>query len=397
VSKIIDSDNSKKALIEPHGGTLVDRCLGDAFQDIDLVNLPKLSVDVDVLMDLEQFGIGTFSPIEGFLKRDDYQNVLDNMRLVSGVPWTIPIILSIDDKQRSILKRREEVAITYRADNEVHGIVEIEDIYPYDKEEFAKKIYGTTSVRHPGRQYLERMGSYLLGGKVKLRRKYDSNCNDYNLTPAQVRDYFSSLGWSKVVGFHTRNVIHRSHEFIQIEAMKRCKCDGLFVHPIIGRKKKGDYTADTIIQSYDVMMKCHYPKNKVAFGVFRSYSRYAGPREAIFTALCRKNFGCSHFIVGRDHTGVGNYYHPTASQEIFRKFDDLGIEPVFFGEIGYSKDLGRYVDVQDFPDNSILKISGTEARHMLKQKIMLPEWFMRPEISRLIIDKLNNNEEVFVQ
>jgi ATP sulfurylase len=178
--------------------------------------------------------------------------------------------------------------------------------------------------------------------------------------------------------------------------MERSGCDGLFIHPAVGKKKKGDYTAEAIIQSYEIMMGKHYPRNRVVFGIFSTYSRYAGPREAIFTALCRKNFGCSHFIVGRDHTGVGQFYDPIASQKIFDQFDDLGIDPIFFGEIGFSKKLNRYASVEEFDRQDLLNISGTEAREMLKRNLVPPEWFMRPDISQFIIDKLSKNEDVFV-
>ena len=207
-------------------------------------------------------------------------------------------------------------------------------------------------------------------------------------------------GCVRVVGFHTRNVIHRSHEFIQLEAMKREHCDGLFVHPIVGKKKPGDYHALYIIKSYEKMMREFYPKNKVVFSVFSTYSRYAGPREALFTALCRKNFGCSHFIVGRDHTGVGNFYPPTASHDIFKQFPDIGIKAVTFDHVFYSKKMAKHIhacDVTGFPAEDQLQISGTEARKMFEAGQAPPEWFMRPEISQIIIDAVKKGEEVFVE
>lgn len=391
---IIDN-NEQDSLIEPHGGALVDR-FSDTEPHQDLSSLPLLSVNDDIMMDLEQLGIGTFSPLEGFLNKTDYQSVIESMRLSNGVPWTVPIILPVTEAELGQLTIGQEVGITSKIDGTVHGVLELEEVYPFDKERFAETIYCTTDNTHPGVQYMKTCGDYLLGGKIRLLRRIRSKFSDVNLTPQQTRTIFKNLGWSKIVGFHTRNVIHRSHEYIQLQAMERCACDGLFVHPIIGKKKKGDYAAEAIIESYKIMIKKYYPPNRVVFGVFSTYSRYAGPREAIFTALCRKNFGCSHFIVGRDHTGVGNFYPPLASQEIFNQFDDLGIEPVFFGEFGYSKKLKRYASREECGNEDFSDISGTEARKMFKQKVLPPEWFMRSDISQLIIDKLSNNENVFV-
>ncbi len=394
IDYLIDRD-THGFLIEPHGGKLVNLFLDGTIYE-DLTHLPRLSVSEDILMDLEQIGIGTFSPLEGFLNRSDYQGVLKNMRLTNGVPWSIPIILPVNKEEKYRLKIGEEIAIGAKDDNSVYGVLELEEMYPFDKDEFAQEIYLTTDSKHPGVQNLKTCGNYLLGGKIKLLRRNHTNFSRVSLTPRQVRNIFESLGWSKIVGFHTRNVIHRSHEFIQLQAMERCGCDGLFIHPVVGKKKKGDYTAEAIIQSYEIMIEKYYPRNRVVFGVFSTYSRYAGPREAIFTALCRKNFGCSHFVVGRDHTGVGNFYDPIASQKIFNQFKDLGIEPVFFGEIGYSKELKRYTSREECGSEDLLNISGTEARKMFTQKMLPPEWFMHPEISQLILNKLSNGEEVFI-
>ena len=201
------------------------------------------------------------------------------------------------------------------------------------------------------------------------------------------------------MGFHTRNAIHRSHEFIQREAMKSASADGLLVHPVVGTKKKGDFTAEIIIKSYELMMKRHYPKHKVVFGVYATYSRYAGPREAVFTALCRKNYGCSHFIVGRDHTGVGNFYSPWASHEIFKKFPDLGITPIFFRHVYYVRSLKKHVmEARDnrFMDEDKSHISGTNVREMFNANSMPPLWVMRPDIARMIQKEKKRGVAIFV-
>jgi ATP sulfurylase len=214
--------------------------------------------------------------------------------------------------------------------------------------------------------------------------------------PQQVRTIFEALGWAKVVGFHTRNVIHRSHEFIQLQALKKTGCDGLFVQPIVGTKKKGDFLAEIIIKSYEIMLEKYYEKNKVIFGLFSTYSRYAGPREAVFTALCRQNFGCSHFIIGRDHTGVKNYFGPKDSHNIFDKIGKIGITPVFFEEVGYDPKIRGYVIRPEVSKEDFVSISGTEIREMLQHKKMPPEWVMRKEIARHIIEKIGKGEKVFV-
>ncbi|MDD4601882.1 MAG: sulfate adenylyltransferase [Negativicutes bacterium] len=384
-------------LIKPHGGKLIERYLSaDEQQQIDFDNIFKMEVDENVLMDLEQIAIGTYSPLEGFLCRDDYQSVLDTMRLKSGVVWTIPVILNINKDQKDKLKIGEKIAIASHIDKQVYGIMEVAEIHPYNKSEYAEKVYGTLSADHPGVKKLDKYGDYLVGGKIKLVKRKTREFSYYNMMPRQIRNIFESLGWSKVVGFHTRNAIHRSHEFIQLQALEKTGCDGLFVQPIVGSKKSGDFNTGTIIRSYEVMLEKHYAKNSVVFGLFSTYSRYAGPREAIFTALCRKNFGCSHFIVGRDHTGVGNFYPPLASQEIFYKFDDLGIVPVFFDEIGYSELMGCYVNGNEHPEIPLMNISGTQARELFKQQVLPPSWFMRPEISQAIINDLKQGAEVFV-
>lgn len=394
IDALVDRDRLG-LLVAPHGGRLIEREASPS-DIVGVPDLPKIYVSDELIMDLEQIAIGAFSPLEGFMGRDDYRSVLRNMRLASGLAWTMPVILPIKDQERKRLKIGERIAIGAASDGAIYGILELNEIYPFDKEEYASSVFGTTDARHPGIRQLKDAGEILLGGKVRLIRRRPNSHSRVDLTPRQTRNVFESLGWSKVVGFHSRNVIHRSHEHIQLAALERCACDGLFVHPVIGKKKSGDYTAETIIESYEIMMERFYPRNRVVFGVFSSYSRYAGPREAVFTALCRKNYGCSHFIVGRDHAGVGSFYGPESSQEIFSRFDGLGIEPVFFGEIGYSQELKRYVSRGEHSDGALSHISGTEARRLFQQQIAPPEWFMHPAISALIVGKIARGEQVFV-
>lgn len=395
---LLDADLSS-SLIAPHGGKLVNRILREAPSEAHLDSLQKLEIDQNIQMDAEQIAIGTFSPIEGFMKKEDLQSVLDKMRLQNGEVWTIPIVLDISEEQAEKISIDNDVALT---DDEgtAMAILHVEEKYKFDKEEMAKKLYGTVSEEHPGVRWVKKMKPIFLGGKIDLIRRRKSEYKAYDLTPKQVRRLFEERRWAKVVGFHTRNVIHRSHEFIQLDALEKENCDGLFVHPVIGKKKVGDFNTRYIIESYEHMMKHFYPKDRVIFSTFSTFSRYAGPREAVFTALCRKNFGCSHFIVGRDHTGVGNFYHPKASHEIFDKFPDLGIKPIKFDNVFYSTKLNKYVHEKECPDHgqeNKLEISGTQARKMLEKRETPPEWFMRPEISKIIIDSLSRGEEVFVK
>lgn len=384
------------SLIPPHGGKLVNR-IGTAVSLTD--SLPRIKLTENQQMDVEQIAIGTYSPLEGFMGKNDVKSVLDKMKLTNGIAWPIPIILDVSEAEAEKVRIGDKVVL-FDDKQEGMAILHLEEKFMINKEEYASKLYATLSEEHPGVRMVKAMNPVLLAGKIDLLKRRDSEMKEYELTPKQVRRLFEERNWMKIVGFHTRNVIHRSHEFIQLEAMSKENCDGLFVHPIIGKKKVGDFNAKYIVKAYELMMKQFYPKNSVIFSVFSSYSRYAGPREALFTALCRKNFGCSHFIVGRDHTGVGNFYHPKAAQNIFDRFPELGIIPIRFDAIFYSKEKQEHVHERDENNHSAedrLDISGTQARKMFEQGELPPAWFMRPEISKMIVDAIKNGEEVFVK
>lgn len=386
------------SLIPPHGGKLINRLLKELPEEDYLKSLPKIKIDENKHMDAEQIAIGAYSPLEGFMGKEDLQNVLDNMRLTNGIIWSIPIILDISQEESSQLAVGEDVALINEKEEAV-VILHLEEKYHFDKEEIANKLYGTNSLEHPGVQMVKKMKPVLLAGKINLIQRRKTETKEYELTPRQTRRIFDEKGWAKVVGFHTRNVIHRGHEFIQLNAIRKENCDGLFVHPIVGKKKVGDYHTKYIINSYEIMKK-YYPRDKVVFSTFSTYSRYAGPREALFTAICRKNFGCSHFIVGRDHTGVKNFYHPKAAHTIFERFPDIGIKAVCFDEVFYSQRLKRYVHEKEMPahpEEDKLRISGTQARKMFEQGVSPPEWFMHPEISQMILDSIKKGEEVFIK
>lgn len=381
----------------PHGGHLVDRC--EALLDADvLAKAPRLGIDENTLLDLEQIAVGAYSPLEGFMTSRDLDSVLSDMRLSQGAVWTVPIILPITAQDAERIRKAKTAVLAQKSNGRVCGTIEVEEIFPFPKSEYASKVFGTQDRAHPGIQWLETAPDFLVGGKISYHgRPKDAPFSHHRLTPRQSRGLFEAMGWSQVVGFHARNVAHRSHEFIQMRALERTGCDGLFVHPVVGQKKPGDFDSEMIVLAYEEMVASAYPKGKVIFGVFPTYSRYAGPREAIFTALCRKNYGCSHFIVGRDHTGVGNFYSPKASQEIFERLGDIGIRPVFFDEVGFSQKDGCYKELEHADGEQLAALSGTKVREMLKQRQQPPEWLMRPEISRLLLEAVAAGKKIFVE
>ena len=406
------SSHSHSALVRPHGGALINR-MADVLPSANyLESLPKIQLNESQQMDVEQIGIGTFSPLEGFMGEKDFHSVLDNLRLANGLTWPLPIVLDVDQEQADKLSVKSDIGLIDN-EGEVMAVLHLEEKYKFNKEETALKLYGAIDENHPGVKMIVKMKPVLLGGKIDLLKRKESETKEYDLTPRQVRRLFDERGWSKVIGFHTRNVIHRGHEFIQMKAREEGRCDGLLVHPVIGKKKSGDFQAKFIIKSYETMVKNFYPKNRVIFSTLATYSRYAGPREALFTALCRKNHGCSHFIVGRDHTGVGDYYHPKASHNIFDRFPEIGIKAVKFDKVFYSKRLQKHVHEKEAGkeaervkaiegneengENDRMEISGTQARKMFEQGLTPPEWFMRPEISRVIAEAIQRGEEVFVR
>ncbi|OGF50475.1 sulfate adenylyltransferase [Candidatus Giovannonibacteria bacterium RIFCSPLOWO2_12_FULL_44_25] len=393
------SEGGGGALIAPHGGKLISRAVGKTPDGVYVNSLKKLKITENAAMDAEQIAIGVFSPLEGFMGKKDLRGVLDNMRLESGVPWPLPVVLDVSEEEANKVREGDDIALIDSSGGAL-AILHLEEKFSLDKSEFISKMYGTNSPDHPGVQMVMDMKPVLLGGKITLLKRRPAENSAYALTPRQVRKIFAERHWSRVVGFHTRNVIHRSHEYIQLAAMEREHCDGLFVHPVVGKKKPGDYNASYIIKSYERMMNGIYPKHKVVFATFNTYSRYAGPREALFTAICRKNFGCSHFIVGRDHTGVGKFYHPNASHDIFDKFPDIGIKAVKFDEVFYSKSLDKHIHAKESPNHDQadkLSISGTEARKTFEKGELPPTWFMRPEIAGIITTAIKNGEKVFVE
>ncbi len=383
-------------LIEPHGGELVQNIINkEAIQNID--KLPKLKISKETILDVVQIVEGTYSPLRGFMDFKNLISVLDNYRLSNGIIWTLPILLQATKKEIKF-KEGETVALLEETGKEVFALINVSEIKKIDLEKIAKKWFGTTDKSHPGVVNFKKKGDYIIAGEVFLIEKPNSYAEFYALTPKQSREIFKNFGWQKIVGFHTRNVIHRGHEFIQKEALKKADADALFISPVIGPKKKGDFTAQAIVSAYEVMInKKYYHPYSAIIGAFATYSRYSGPREAVFTALCRKNFGCSHFIVGRDHTGVGNFYKPDASQKIFQKIGDIGIVPLFFNTAYFCKKCGQVTDYCRHGEESKITISGTKIRNCLINNEKIPDYLMRNDISKMLKDMYKSNKDILFE
>lgn len=388
--------HATSSLVEPHGGFLVNRWEKEPDWE-SIRKLNRLKVSVSTIMDAEQIGIGTYSPLEGFMTREEIHSVLDFYRLPGGVIWTLPIVLQKHQADISELEQGGTVALVNEDDGDIYATMHIEDIYEFPFEEVCQKWFRTLSMEHPGVSKLKVSGDYFIGGKITLLKRRNSSVKIYEFQPEELRQIFDAKGWSRVVGFHTRNVVHRAHETIQKNALNQTYCDGLLISPVVGEKKSGDFTSEVLLKGYQLMIdKGYFQENKVLISAFSTYSRYSGAREAVFTALCRKNFGCSHFIIGRDHTGVGNFYSHNSAQQLFKSLGDIGIIPVFFSEVKFCSNCGDYVNECEHNDSDKRSISGTQVRERLANGELPPDWVMRQEISEMIVRQKKQGQEIFV-
>ncbi len=373
-------------MVVPHGGKLIDQVFPE-----DKVNakkeearaFPILTINFETYIELENIAIGTFSPLNGYICSQDFNSILANNRLVNDLPWTIPIVLDVTEKIAKRLEEGSPIALTFN--NEIVGILNLEEKYECDKKQWAERVFGTTDPKHPGVKEVLSQHEVLLGGPIALLKRPTVPFSNYHLTPKESRILFKAKGWRTVVGFQTRNAPHIGHEYVQKTALTFV--DGIFINPVIGKKKQGDFKDEVILESYQTLIDHYYLKEHAVLVTLLTEMRYAGPKEAIFHAIMRKNYGCSHFIVGRDHAGVGSYYSPFAAQDIFEEFPDLGIIPLFFRSFSYCKKCKSVVNEKTCPHPSEhhINFSGTKIRNMLLEGKKPPNQQMRPEVAENIL------------
>src|SRR5438270_10664047 len=379
-------------LIAPHGGELVLTMASEA-ERADLQErargLPEVTVESRQLADLEMLAIGAYSPLRGFMKRADYLGVVNDMHLESGLPWSVPITISVTSEQAANLKEGSQVALV-NEHGTLQAVMLVEEKYGYDKQHEAGKVYRTTEEAHPGVKVVYQQGDVLLGWPVRVVALPNQTFAKYRFTPAQSRQQFTERDWKRVVGFQTRNPVHRAHEYIQKCALETV--DGLYLHPLVGDTKGDDIPADVRMRCYEVLLANYYPADRVILGVLPAAMRYAGPREAVFHALMRKNYGCSHFIVGRDHAGVGSYYGTYDAQKIFAEFEPaaLGITPLNFEHSFWCNKCEGMASSKTCPHGpeDRISLSGTKVRDMLRAGEIPPMEFTRPEVAKVLIDAM---------
>ncbi|MDQ4004323.1 MAG: sulfate adenylyltransferase [Actinomycetota bacterium] len=379
-------------VIAPHGGELVDRRVpeGERAERLQKAQeLKKVVLGPRPLSDLEMISTGVFSPLAGFMVREDYESVAETMHLANGLVWSMPITLSVSDDEANGIVEGDEVALV-NGEGRVVATMTVADRYAYDKDREAREVYRTDDGNHPGVAALYRQGNTLIGGEVTL---LDEEPNSrpfpgYYYEPEQLRSLFAEKGWRRVVGFQTRNPVHRAHEHIQKSALETV--DGLLLNPLVGETKADDIPAAVRMRSYEVILDRYYPRQRAVLAVFPAAMRYAGPREAIFHAVCRKNYGCTHFIVGRDHAGVGDYYGTYDAQHIFEEFEpeELGITPLMFEHAFFCLSCQGMASTKTCPHDKEQHVffSGTRVREMLSKGEYPPPEFSRPEVVEVLIE-----------
>ena len=384
-------DYSKDA-IAPHGGILVDRFADEATREdlvrrVDAADLPEIRLDIRQLSDLELIANGALSPLDGFMGRGDYERVVAEGRLASGLPWTIPVTLSARADLADRLGPGETVALR-APDGQLVGAMTVTEIFSYDKEREARDVYGTDDRAHPAVSYLmNEAGDRLLGGPIVMLGRTAPPFPRHHNEPRALRKLFRAKGWKRIVAFQTRNPIHRAHEFITKSALEIA--DGLLIHPLVGYTKEDDIPAETRMACYEVLLGAYYPADRVVLSTLPAAMRYAGPKEAIFHAIMRKNYGCTHFIVGRDHAGVGTYYGTYDAQKIFDRYtpEEIDITPLRFEHSFFCRRCGGMATGKSCPHDkaSHVFLSGTKVRDLLRAGERPPEEFSRPEVADILI------------
>ncbi|MBP0134671.1 MAG: sulfate adenylyltransferase [Nitrosarchaeum sp.] len=367
--------------IKAHGGKLINR-----ITKADSSGLYSIIISDDLANDVENIADGVFSPLEGFLGKKDFENVISKGRLSNGLAWTIPIVLDVDKSTAVKIKKASKITLENSQGVQI-AILHVKEIFRFDKEKTAKEVYGTIDSSHPGVAKTMSMQEYLVGGKIDyIQRPEESEIRKYRLTPLQTREIFAKAGWKTIVAFQTRNPPHVAHEMLQKASITTR--DGVFVNPVIGKKKSGDFVDEVIIKCYETMIEHYYPENRCKLGTLHTEMKYAGPKEAIHHAIMRQNYGCSHIIIGRDHAGVGTFYDPFAAQKIFDNYPELEISPIFFPAFFYCRKCLTYTNPKACPHNDDAKeqISGTKLRQMIDNGESPSEFILRPEVSKVILD-----------
>jgi sulfate adenylyltransferase len=375
--------------IAPHGGELINRILTGAAREAALGkarSLPKLAVNTYTAFDIDGIAKGIFSPLKGFMGEAETHCVLDTRHLRPGIPWTIPILMAVTQEEADRLDMGGEVALEDDRGDLV-AILHLSEKFSLDKRALAEKVYRTTDEAHPGVAYTFSLGPVFLAGDLDVLQAREIEFQEFNLTPAETRAAFDARGWKRIVAFQTRNPIHRAHEYLTKCALEIC--DGLLIHPLMGTTKSDDIPGDVRMQCYDVLLENYYPKDHVMMSIMPVNMRYAGPSEAIMHAIVRKNYGCTHFIVGRDHAGVGNYYGTYDAHYIFDEFDraELGITPLFYDHSFFCRACGNMASIKTCPHDKAnhVFLSGTKVREMLGRGEEPPAEFTRHEVAQVLI------------
>lgn len=377
-------------VVRPHGGRLINRVFSkDQSTRLkeEIKEFIQIPVDLETYIELENIAIGTFSPLDGYMVQQEFETVIETSRLTNDLAWTIPITFSVGEEQAKAVEKDDQVVLTYQG--EPIALFGLEDKFFPDKKLWVESVFGTTDEKHPGVKRIFSKENTLLGGKIDLLKRPEVPFPQNHLTPKETRVLFKAKGWRTIVGFQTRNAPHIGHEYIQKAALTFV--DGLFINPVIGKKKQGDFKDEVILESYQTLINHYYLRERAVLVTLLTEMRYAGPKEAILHAIMRKNYGCTHFIIGRDHAGVGSYYSPFAAQDIFEEFPVLGIVPLFFRSFSYCTKCGSVVNEKICPHSSEYHIdfSGTKIRNKLVKGKRPPKEQMRPEVADVILQYEN--------